>query len=84
MKGKKTRFLARGSPQTSEACEQDAFTVQREVSLYGDNDISDYDSRKQILEEMSRDYLANFGAEIESIKQMNFLEQNKVPWRESL
>jgi hypothetical protein len=44
--------------------EHDNFTVEREVSLCGDNDIQDHVSRKKILESMIREYVGNFGTGI--------------------
>ena len=35
--------------------------------------------RKQILEEMIREYLANFGASIDEIESMAFLKPEEVP-----
>ena len=78
---KQTVFSAGGSSHGSEPCEKDSFTVERRVSLYGDQGIVDFDSRKRILEGMSREYLANFGTRVNLIEQMAFLEPKDVPWK---
>jgi hypothetical protein len=67
VQGKKTAFRSRASgvlalsETDSLPSEQDSFLVEREVSVYGDNDIHDHVSRKRILEGMIREYIANFG-----------------------
>lgn len=72
--GRRTDFSTGGSPQISESCEKDEFTVERTVSLFGDQSIVDFGSRKRILEGMSREYLANFGTRIDLIEGMYFAQ----------
>jgi len=78
---KRTTFvLQNGSPGESEPAEANIFTVQRIVSLYGEQNVVDYDSRKSILESISREYLGNFGVRANLIEQLRFLDRLNTQW----
>jgi hypothetical protein len=56
------------------------FVVEREVSLFGENRVVDYDSRKNILEGMAREYLAHFGVDTRSMESLQYLDPKQAKW----
>lgn len=70
-----------GGGRWSQPCELNEFVVEREVSLFGEQNVVDYDSRKRILEGMAREYLAHFGVDTGSIETLVYLGRKRAEWR---
>jgi hypothetical protein len=89
VQGKATSFLmkdvGKGPARISYECERERFTVERVVSMGGDNDVLDDVSRKQIAESMIREYVANFGVgkeyHYDAITCLVYLKREDTKWQ---
>jgi hypothetical protein len=77
--------VGKGPARISYECERERFTVERVVSMGGDNDVLDDVSRKQIAESMIREYVANFGVgkeyHYDAITCLVYLKREDTKWQ---